>query len=149
MAYTSAEVPGVSYVETIDYLMSDGPVVIFAGVDFDTSNVGQVTKVTTATSGMCAGIAQESCTAAQVTAGKGRIECQVHGVAKFVAGADCSGAYGTFLCFDDAVGRMKPCAAVSQTLYMTHGVCLNDPDTDGDIGFMLLNLNVPYYVAVT
>ncbi len=149
MAYTSAEVPGVAYVETIAYYVSAGPVVIFQGVDFDTSNVGQVTKVSTATSGMCAGIAQESGTAAEATAGTLRIECQVHGVAKFVAGADCSGAYGTFLCFDDAVGRMKPCAAVSQTLYMTHGVCLNDPDTDGDVGFILLNLNVPYYVAVT
>jgi hypothetical protein len=32
---------------------------------------------------------------------------------------------------------------------MTHGITLNDPDADGDIGFMWLNLNVPYYPAVT
>ncbi len=149
MAYTSAEVPGVAYVETISYYVHTGPVVIFAGVAFDTSNVGEVTKATVATSGNCAGIALESGTAAEATAGTLRIECQVHGIARFTAGADCSSAYGTHLCFDDAVGRFKPCAAVSQTLYMTHGICLNDPDTDGDIGFILLNMNVPYYVAVT
>lgn len=149
MAYTSAEVPGVAYVETISYYVHTGPVVIFAGIAFDTSNVGEVTKATTATSGNCAGIALESCSAAEASAGTARIEAQVHGISRFTAGADCSGGYGEHLCFDDTVGRFGRCAAVSQTLYMTHGICLNDPDTDGDIGFILLNLNVPYYVAVT
>jgi len=44
---------------------------------------------------------------------------------------------------------MTPVASTSNLLQMTHGVALCQPDTDLDLGFVLLNLNVPYYAATT
>jgi len=147
---TTTDVPGVQYVQTLNYKVTDAAagIAIFSAVAFNTT-VGQVKQATTATSGMIAGIAQQAVTATEADTGEWYVEVQVHGVSRYVAGADCSGTIGGFLCIDDAVGRMKPAGSTSQTLYMTHGITLNDPDADGDIGFMWLNLNVPYYPAVT
>lgn len=151
MAITTANVPGVQHQEFLTYKVKvDNAVKLWQGVDWGATE-GEVKADTTVNTGKCAGISNESCTAAETASGSTvRLDVQVHGVARFVAGADCSGSDpGTYLVFDDTAGRFKPCPTTTNTVFMTHGFMLNDPDTDGDVGLMELNRNCPYIPSVT
>ncbi len=148
MAYTYEDVPGVQWAECLQYKVKAADAIVINAVVAHHTTAGQITKSTTAASGMAAGFARESCTATQATAGH-RMDVQVHGVARFITGADCSSAIGQFAVLEDTDGKLEPAGAVSQTLYMTHGVIIGGGDTEDDVGFIMINLNVPYYIAVT
>ncbi|MCW7072064.1 MAG: hypothetical protein OCU12_07060 [Methanophagales archaeon] len=130
----------------------DDTVVEFQVVAWHTT-AGYITATTTATSGRAAGIAQEPVTATQSDYSSGypivRIPVMFHGVSKFIAGADSSVTVGMWLVLEGTDGRLVDAGAVSQTLYVTHGIALDNPDADGEYGHIMLNLNVPYYSAVT
>ena len=151
MSVTISNVPGVQHQEFLTYkVKEDDAITLLQGVAWHTTE-GEVTKSTVALSGPCAGIANESCTATETASGSTvRIDVQVHGVARFVAGADCSGsAPGTLLVFHGTDGHFYPCPTTTNTVYKTHGVLLNDPDTDGDVGLMQLNLNHTHIPSIT
>ena len=148
MAYTYEDVPGVQHVECLQYKVKSDDLITINQVVAHHSTAGQITKTTTAASGMAAGFACESCSAAEATAGH-RLDVQVHGVARYITGADCSSSIGKFAVLEGTDGKLEPAGAESKVLYMTHGIILGGGDTENDVGFIMVNLNVPYYIAVT
>ena len=68
MAYTYEDVPGVQWVECLQYKVKSGEAITINQVVAHHTTAGQITKTTTAASGMAAGFARESCTATQATA---------------------------------------------------------------------------------
>jgi len=147
-ATTVTNVPGVTTGPYVAYVVkASDAVVIGNGLEWHTT-AGEVTITTTATSGKCAGIATESCTAAESLAGY-QIALQIYGVAMVAAGGATDWTVGAFLVFEGTDGYMTIAGSTTNTLYMTHGIALCQPDTDLDMGFVLLNLNVPYYSATT
>lgn len=131
----------------------DDAIVEFQGVAYHTT-AGYITATTTATSGRLAGFAQEAVAAADTDYTESadpivRIPVMFHGVTKFIAGASSSVTIGMWQVLEGTDGRLKDAGAVSQTLYVTHGIALDNPDADGEYGHIMINLNVPYYSAVT
>jgi hypothetical protein len=114
---------------------------------------GYITSTTTATSGRSAGIGQEPVLATDTDYSAGdpiyRMAVMFHGLTRFITGADSSVTYGMWLVLEGTDGRLVDAGAVTQTLYVTHGIAMDDPDADGEWGIIQLNLNVPYYSAVT
>ena len=151
MGITISNVPGVQHQEFLTYkVLLDDAITLWQGVAWHTTE-GEITKSTVALSGPCAGISNESCTAAETATGLTvRIDVQVHGIARFVAGADCSGSNpGTYLVFHGTDGHFYPCPTTTNVVHMTHGFLLNDPDTDGDVGLMQLSLNHSHIPSIT
>jgi hypothetical protein len=147
-ATTVTNVPGITTGAHVVYKVKESDAVLIGnGLDWHTT-AGEVTIVTTATSGKCAGIACESCTAAESLAGY-YMGLQIYGVAMVAAGGATDWVVGSFLVFEGTDGYMTVAGSTSNTMYMTHGIALCQPDTDLDMGFVLLNLNVPYYAATT
>lgn len=141
------DVPGVSTGPYVTYKMKTNEAVkVGNGLDWHTT-AGQVTIVTTATSGKCAGIAVESCSAAEATTGY-YMPLQIYGVARVLAGGSTDWVLAGYLVFEGIDGYMHPAGSTANTLYMTHGIALCAPDTDLDYGYVLLNLNVPYYASI-
>lgn len=136
----------------------DDAVVLYQAVAFG-ATPGLITSTTVATEGRAAGFAQQSCTAAQTDySGDGaaaiamppfRIPVMFHGTTRFICGANTSVTYGMWQVLEGTDGRLVDAGATSQTLYVTHGIALDDPDADGEWGHVMINLNVPYYSAVT
>jgi hypothetical protein len=146
-ATTVTDVPGVTTGPYVPYLVKSGDAVVLGnGLDWYTT-AGQVTISTTATSGKCAGIAVEAVSATESTAGY-YLPLQIYGVAMVTAGGSTDWVVGSFAVFEGSDGYMHPAGSTANTLYMTHGIMLNQPDTDLDYGMVLLNLNVPYYASI-
>jgi hypothetical protein len=146
-ATTVTDVPGVTTGAYVPYLVKVGDAVVLGdGLDWHTT-AGQVTITTTATSGKCAGIAIEAVSATESTAGY-YLPLQIYGVAMVHAGGTTDWVVGSFAMFQSSDGTMHPAGSTANTLYMTHGIMLNQPDTANDYGMVLLNLNVPYYASI-
>jgi len=136
----------------------DDAVTIFQGVAYG-ATPGYITMTTVATEGRLAGFAQQSCTAASTDySGDGaagvampivRIPVMFHGSTRFICGANSSVTYGMWQVLQGTDGRLVDAGAVSNTLYVTHGIAQDDPDADEEWGHIVINLNVPYYSAVT
>ena len=133
-------------------VLEDDAVAEFQGVAHD-STAGYITSTTTATTGRLAGFAQESCTATETDySGSAappivRMPVMFHGMTKFIAGASSSCTYGVWQILEGTDGRLKD-AGAGTGLQVTHGIAQDDPDADGEYGHILLNLNVPYRLAI-
>jgi hypothetical protein len=146
-ATEKTDVPGVTTGPYVPYLVLSGDAVVLGNGLAWHSTAGTVTITTTATSGKCAGIAIEAVSATESTAGY-YLPLQTYGVAMVAAGGATDWVIGSFAVFEGTDGYFHPAGSTANTLYMTHGVMLNTPDTDLDYGMVFLNLNVPYYASI-
>lgn len=149
MATTYADVPQEGqFREDLQFVVLEDDAVVESQVVAFDSTPGFITSTTTATSGMAAGFAGEdvSATATDYSGTAAppyvRIPIQFHGTTRFIAGAAIT--YGAQLVLDGTDGRLIDRAATAATVFMTHAIALDDPDTDGDYGHALINLNVPH-----